>query len=239
VADFQAAKRIIDCAISNFGQLNILVNNAGPLRDRMIFNMSEEDWDISLNTHLKGCFNCTRHACAYWRVEHKAGRVRGGRIINILSDAGLYGSPGQANYSAAKGGIGGFTMAVAQAMERYEVTCNAVAPGGRTRMVLETPSLAPLAKEPPPGEFDMMDPENVGPIVAFLASDEAKDITGEVFRLIGDRVWLLRGWHTIDTVAKGKAKWTPEELVPVVKGMMKKAPPKTSIMDIFKEAGMI
>jgi NAD(P)-dependent dehydrogenase (short-subunit alcohol dehydrogenase family) len=241
VANFEGAKRIIDTAINKFGQLNILVNNAGILRDRMVFNMAEEEWDAVISVHLKGTFNCIRHACAYWRNQHKAGKVLGARIINTVSDAGLLGNVGQSNYGAAKGAIAAFSMIVAREMERYGVTSNCIAPVARTRLTTDaTPSIAPIMeKKPPPGEFDMIDPENMAPLVVYLASDDAKDISGEVFRLVGDRVWFLRGWHTIDSKAKGKARWAPEELGPVIKEMMKKAPPKEDTTTPFKEAGII
>jgi NAD(P)-dependent dehydrogenase (short-subunit alcohol dehydrogenase family) len=241
VSNFAAAKAIIDTAINSFGKLNILVNNAGILRDKMLFNMTEEEWDAVIAIHLKGTFNCTRHACAYWRAEHKAGNIHGGRIINTVSDAGLLGNPGQTNYGAAKAAIAAFTVITGKEMARYEVTCNAIAPAARTRLTTDaTPSLAPMMeKMPAAGQFDLMDPENIAPLIVYLASDDAKDTTSEVFRIYGDRVWLLRGWHTIDTVAKGQAKWTPEELAPVIKGMLAKAPPKPDMMDPFKEAGAI
>lgn len=242
VTDFQGAKRIIDCAIENFGKLNILVNNAGILRDRMLFNMAEEEWDAVMSVHLKGTFNCSRHACAYWREEHKAGRVHEGKIINTSSDAGLLGNIGQSNYGAAKAGIAAFTIILAREMERYGVNCNVVVPVARTRLTTDaTPSMrAFMEVTPPPGELDMLDPENMAPLVVYLASDKAKDISGEVFRLVGNRVWLLRGWHTIDTLPKEeKARWAPEELDKVVKEMMKKAPPKEEMMAPFKEAGLI
>jgi NAD(P)-dependent dehydrogenase (short-subunit alcohol dehydrogenase family) len=240
VADFQGAKRIIDCAIENFGELNILVNNAGILRDRMIFNMAEEEWDAVIGVHLKGTFNCIRHACAYWREEHKAGRNHEGKIVNTTSDSGLLGNPGQCNYGAAKAGIAALTVITAREMARYGVNCNAVAPGGRTRMTTDAipAQAAIMGAKPPEGEFDMFAPENVAPLVVFLASDEAKDITGEIFRCFGDRVWFLRGWHTIDSEARGKARWSPEELGPVVKEMMKEAPPKEDMTSTFTELGM-
>ena len=238
VADFQGAKRIIECAAEKFGKLNILVNNAGILRDRMIFNMSEEDWDGVINVHLKGTFNCIRHACSYWREEHKAGRNHEGKIISTSSDSGLLGNPGQANYGAAKAGIAALTMIVAQEMARYGVNCNCVAPGGRTRMTTDAVGGGMMAETPPAGEFDVHDPENVAPMVVFLASDEAKDINGEVFRSIGDRVWFLRGWHTVDMAARGKARWSPEELGPVVKQMMNNAPEKPTMISVFQELGI-
>ena len=241
VIDFDGAKKIIDSAIDNFGKLNILVNNAGILRDRMIVNMNEAEWDAVINTHLKGHFNCARHACAYWRKEHKAGNILNGKIINTASDAGLLGNPGQVNYGAAKAGIAAMTMIIAKEMERYNVTCNCIAPGARTRLTTDaTPSLAAFMEEKPPsGEFDPLDPDNMAPLIVYLASDDASDISGEVFRIMGDRVWLLAGWHNVDSVAKGKARWTPEELGPVIKKMMEKAPAKEDIMSSFKDLGVL
>lgn len=149
VTDFQGAKRIIDTAIEEFGRLDILVNNAGILRDRMVFNMSEEEWDAVLNVHLKGTFNCTRHAYAYWREQHKAGNPISGRIISTASDAGLLYNPGQSNYGAAKTAITAFTLIVAKEMARYGVTANVIVPVARTRLTTEaTPSLAPLMSTP-------------------------------------------------------------------------------------------
>jgi len=241
VADFQGAKRIIDTAVEKFGQLNIVVNNAGILRDKMIFNMGEEDWDAVLGVHLKGTFNCTRHACAYWREQHKAGKVLGGRLVHTVSDAGLLGNPGQANYGAAKAAIAAFSLIVSREMARYEVTSNCVAPGARTRLTTDaTPSLAAImGKTPPPGEFDPLDAEHMAPLVVYLASDDAKDITGETFRLFGDRIWFLRGWHNVESKAKGKARWNPEELGPVIKEWVKKAPAKDDMTMPFKELGLI
>lgn len=241
VTDFQAAKKIIECAVEKFGKLNILVNNAGILRDRMFFNMAEEEWDAVLNVHLKGTFNCSRHACAYWREEHKAERVHEGKIINTTSDAGLLGNVGQTNYGAAKAGIAALTNILAREMERYGVSCNVIVPVARTRLTTDaTPSMrAFMEKTPPPGEFDMLDPENMAPLVVYLASDKAKDISGNVFRLVGNKVWLLGGWHTIDMQTKEeKARWTPEELDKAIKELMKKAPPKEDVSTPFREAGL-
>ncbi len=241
VTSFQGAKKIIDCAIEKFGKLNILVNNAGILRDKMFFNMTEEEWDAVLNVHLKGTFNCSRHACAYWRQEHKAERVHNGRIINTTSDAGLLGNVGQTNYGAAKAGIAALTNILAREMERYNVTCNVIVPVARTRLTTDaTPSMrAFMESTPPPGELDMLDPENMAPLVVYLASDKAKDVTGQVFRLVGNKVWLLGGWHTIDVqTKKEKARWTPGELDKAVKELLKKAPPKLDVTTPFREAGL-
>jgi len=242
VVDFQAAKRIIDTAISNFGKLDILVNNAGILRDRMIFNMTAEEWDAVLGVHLKGTFNCTRHACAYWREQHKAGKPVAGRIINTVSDAGLVYNPGQSNYGAAKAGIAAFTLIVAKEMAKYFVTSNVVVPMARTRLTTDaTPSLAPLMSTPEDMEkkfgFDVLDPDNIAPLVVYLASDDAKDITGQVFRIIGGTVWLLESWRSFDKITK-PGRWAPEELGPKVKELLGRAPEREDLQIIIKDVGI-
>jgi len=242
VVDFQAAKKIIDKAISYFGKLDILVNNAGILRDRMIFNMAEEEWDAVLDVHLKGTFNCTRHACAYWREQRKAGKPVEGRIVNTVSDAGLVYNPGQSNYGAAKAGIAAFTLIVAKEMAKYGVTSNVVVPMARTRLTTDaTPSLAPLMSTPEDMEkkfgFDVLDPDNIAPLVVYLASDDAKDITGQVFRIIGGTVWLLESWRSFDKIMK-PGRWTPEELGPKVKELLRRAPERESLQIIIKDLGI-
>lgn len=241
VSSFAETKVLIDTAISKFGKLNILVNNAGIVRDRMIFNMSEEEFDKVIAIHLKGTFNCMRHACAYWRDQHKAGNILNGAIVNTTSDAGLLGNPSQSNYGAAKAGIAAMTIIVALEMARYNVRCNCIAPAARTRLSTDaTPSLKPLVEGiSVPGGFDFMAPENMAPLVAYLASDEAKDVNGEVFRSMGDRIWFLRGWHNVDTVAKGNARWTAGELGPVIKKMVAKAPPRDDLTSPYKDAGIV
>lgn len=238
VADFQGAKRIIDSAIEKFGKLNIVVNNAGILRDRMLFNMSEEEWDAVIAVHLKGTFNCMRHACGYWREQHKAGNILGGRFVNTVSDAGLLGNPGQTNYGAAKAAIAALSMIVAREMERYEVASNCVAPMARTRLTTEaTPSLAAfMGDKPAEGTFDMQDPDNMAPLVAYLASDKAKGISGEVFRLCGNRVWWLRGWHNVDTFAtEEKRKLTPDDIDTNLRKAMENAPPKEDLTSMMMQ----
>lgn len=241
VSDFQGAKRIIDAAISNFGKLNILVNNAGIVRDKMIFTMTEEQWDDVIAVHLKGTFNCIRHACVYWRDEHKAGRIHNGRIINTTSDAGLLGNQSQANYGAAKAAIAALSLIASEEMKRYDVTSNCVAPVARTRITTDaSPSgAAVMGNVPPPGQWDPMAPEHIARLVAYLASDDAKDITGEVFRVIADTVYLLQGWHSIDKVSNNKKDWTPEELGPAIKKMLGKAPSRENIAGVFMEGGFI
>jgi NAD(P)-dependent dehydrogenase (short-subunit alcohol dehydrogenase family) len=233
VSSFTATKELIDTAVSKFGKLNILVNNAGIVRDKMIFNMGEDDWDRVIAIHLKGSFNCVRHACAYWREQHKAGNILNGSIVNTSSDAGLLGNVGQVNYGSAKAGIALMTVVVALEMAKYGVRCNCIAPSARTRMTTEaTPSLgAVMGGEVAPGEFDMFAPENMAPLVVYLASDDAKDISGEVVRVMGNRIWLSAG-----TVAKKeKAKWEPGELGQALKNLIKQAPPKEDIMSISKD----
>ena len=245
VVDFQAAKRIIDTAISNFGKLDILVNNAGILRDRMIFNMTEEEWNDVLDVHLKGTFNCTRHACAYWREQHKAGKPVAGRIINTVSDAGLVYNPGQSNYGAAKAGIAAFTLIVAKEMAKYGVTSNVVTPFARTRLTTDaTPSLAPFMNILTPEDmekkfgFDVLDPENIAPLVVYLASDDAKDITGQVFRIVGGTVWLLESWRSFKKITK-PGRWTAEELGPKVKELLSKAPERENFQAIMKDLDIL
>ncbi len=213
VADFKAAKRIVECALDNFGKLNILVNNAGILRDRMIFNMAEEDWDSVIAVHLKGTFAMSRHACEYWREEHKKGNILNGRIINTSSDAGLLGNVGQSNYGAAKAAVALMAITMDAEMAKYGVTCNAIAPVARTRLTVEaTPSTAPImGRQVEEGTFDVFDPRNIAPLVAWLASDDAANVHGEVFRVGGGTVWLMQGWHSVGKVSQ-KATWEPAVL---------------------------
>jgi NAD(P)-dependent dehydrogenase (short-subunit alcohol dehydrogenase family) len=212
VTDFKAAKRIFECAIDNFGKLNVLVNNAGILRDRMIFNMSEEDWDAVIDVHLKGSFNMSRHVCAYWREQHKLGNVLNGRIIMTSSDSGLLGNAGQSNYGAAKAALAAMAIIIDREMARYGVTVNTIAPVARTRMTLEgVPSSMFAGTEKGAQQWDPYSPANVAPVVAWLASDDAKDVHGEVFRSGLGGVWLLKGWSTASLVSQ-KAAWDPAEL---------------------------
>jgi NAD(P)-dependent dehydrogenase (short-subunit alcohol dehydrogenase family) len=208
VSDFQAAERLVDCALESFGRLDILVNNAGILRDRMIVNMTEQEWDSVISVHLKGTFAATRHAAGYWRREFKAGKHVSGRVINTSSPSGLFGNIGQANYGAAKAGIAAFTEIAALELARYDVTVNAIAPNARTRMTQQAfGSLQPAR----PG-FDAMDPANISPIVVALASDGARSITGQCFFVFGGMVNMLRPWDS-GTIIKKEGRWEPEEFL--------------------------
>jgi len=236
VSDFQGAKRIIQCAVDTFGKLNILVNNAGILRDRMTFSMSEADWDAVIAVHLKGTFNCSHHACVYWREQHKAGNILNGRIISTTSDAGLLGNVGQLNYGGAKAAIAAMTIIMDQEMKRYGVTCNAIAPLARTRLTTEaTPSTAAIMGKPQEGKFDALGAQNVSPVVVYLASEEAGDIHGEVFRVGGGNVWVMRGWTSMKRISKA-GEWDLDELGKKIKDdLLAGLPPKEQMETIFGE----
>jgi NAD(P)-dependent dehydrogenase (short-subunit alcohol dehydrogenase family) len=213
VADFEQAAAMVRQAIETFGGLDILVNNAGFVRDRMLVNTSEEEWDAVIRVHLKGHFAPLRHAGAYWRAEAKEGRQRAARVINTSSGAGLQGSVGQATYSAAKAGIAGLTLVAAQEMGRYGVTVNAIAPVAKTRMT--------------EGAFDtsqMALPEDNSPVVAWLASEAAGDVTGRVIEVDGSRITVETGWAHGPSRDNG-TRWTAAEIGPALRGLLAEAPP--------------
>jgi len=216
VGTWAGAARVIDTAVETFGGLDVLVNNAGIVRDRMLVSCGEDEWDEVVRVHLKGHFAPLRHASAYWRGVHKAGGSVSGRVINTSSGAGLFGSVGQANYSAAKAGIAAMTLVAAAELARYGVTVNAIAPAARTRMTEETFSASMAA---PSDGFDAMAPENVSPLVVWLGSAESADVTGQMFEVDGGRVCLVQGWQRGREIDKS-ARWEPEELGPVVRELV-------------------
>ena len=216
VADWDGAGRMIRTAIDAWGRLDVLVNNAGFVRDRMLVSTSEAEWDAVIRVHLRGHFAPTRHAIAHFRERAKAGEKLNARIINTTSGAGLLGSVGQAAYSAAKAGIAALTLVEAAELARYGVTANAVAPAARTRMTEET--FADMMRKPASG-FDSMDPENVSPLVAWLASVESSDVTGRVFEVSGGAVGLAEGWRVGPAVDK-KARWEAPELGSAVRALL-------------------
>jgi len=207
VADFAGAGRLVQQAIDEFGRLDILVNNAGILRDRMLVNMSEDEWDSVIDVHLKGHFAPTQHAAAYWREQSKAGEVVRGRVVNTSSPSGVFGNVGQANYGAAKAAIAGFTIIAAQELQRYGVTVNCLAPNARTRMTEETFQMAA-----PPEGFDPLDPANVSAVVVALCANEAQAITGQVIHIWGGAVNVLHGWSAGELLDAPEG-WEPDALL--------------------------
>ncbi|HEX3336480.1 MAG TPA: SDR family oxidoreductase [Jatrophihabitans sp.] len=229
VADWAGAKRLVDTATSRFGRLDVLVNNAGFLRDRMLVNLDEDQWDAVIRVHLKGHFAPMRHAAGYWRDESKAGRQPAARIINTSSGAGLLGSLGQGNYSAAKAGIATLSIVAAAELGRYGITVNAIAPAARTRMTERT--FADAMAGPKDGGFDAMAPENVSPLVVWLGSVESAHITGRVFEVEAGKITVADGWRRGPTVDKG-ARWDPAELGPVVGDLLAKATPPEPVYGV-------
>ena len=215
ISTWAGAERLINTAVETFGDLHAVVNNAGILRDRMMANMSEEEWDAVIKVHLKGTFAPSRMAAAYWRDRNKAGHPVDGRIINTSSVSGIYGNVGQTNYGAAKAGIAAFTTIAALELARYGVTVNAVAPVALTRMT-ENLGPAPETEE----EREQRSPKWIAPIVTWLASAESKDITGRVFEASGQVLAIAEGWHRGPTHAPVE---DPTALGPIVEELMSKA----------------
>lgn len=216
VADWEGAKHLVDAAIEAFGRLDVLVNNAGILRDKMVFTMEEEDWDSVIRVHLKGTFAPTRHACAYWRSESKAARQPRAAIINTVSGAGLRGNAGQANYGSAKAAIAGLTIVTSLEMSRYGVRCNAISPAGITR-ISGTISATEIRQPDEYEDYDPQNPQNSAPMVAWLASDQALHVTGQVFRAIGPTIWHYRGWTLGASVtSRDEQKWKAADIGPAV-----------------------
>jgi NAD(P)-dependent dehydrogenase (short-subunit alcohol dehydrogenase family) len=225
VADWAGAGRMIAAAVESFGRLDVLVCNAGFLRDRMFANAGEDEWDAVMRVHLKGHFAPARHAAAHWRDAAKRGEPVDARIINTTSGAGLQGSIGQAAYSAAKGGIAALTLVQAAELGRYGVTANAIAPAARTRMT-ET-AFAQAMKAPESG-FDAMAPENVSPLVAWLASTQARGVTGRVFDVSGGVIAVEDGWRPGAMIDRG-ARWDARELDGAMQDLLARAAPPAKV----------
>jgi NAD(P)-dependent dehydrogenase (short-subunit alcohol dehydrogenase family) len=219
VSDYDAAGNMIQQAIDTFGGLDVLVNNAGILRDRMLVNMTIEEWDSVIKVHLRGTFCPTRHAAEYWRNRSKAGEENDARIINTTSSSGIYGNAGQTNYGAAKAGIASFTIIAGKELERYGVTVNAIAPGALTRMTEDLNPNRPKVEE---GQWAPFGAENIAPLVVWLGSSESREISGRVFNVAGGRISVAEGW----TYGPGEdhgARWDPNELGKVVPDLVSKA----------------
>jgi NAD(P)-dependent dehydrogenase (short-subunit alcohol dehydrogenase family) len=207
VSDWDGAKRMVDQAVTTFGDLHVLVNNAGILRDRMLINMSPEEWDVIMKVHLRGHFCTTRWAATYWREQSKEGKTDKRSVINTSSTSGLFGNVGQTNYGAAKTGIATFTSIADSELGRYGVRVNAIAPAAATRL---TATVAPDRPETAPGEWSAMDPANIAPFVAYLATEDCP-IHGRIFLVSGGKVHLFQPFAVIDSVEKN-GLWTVAEL---------------------------
>jgi NAD(P)-dependent dehydrogenase (short-subunit alcohol dehydrogenase family) len=219
VADWEGGRRLVASTVEAFGDLHVLVNNAGILRDKMLVNMSVEEWDSVLHVHLKGHFVPTRHAAGYWREQIKSGAEVNAAIVNTSSTSGLLGNPGQTNYGAAKAGIAAFTVIAAQELARYGVRVNAIAPAARTRMTEQTPGLGDIVKAPTdPSKFDVWDPANISPLVAYL-STESCPLTGKVLFVQGGEVRLFQPWTMTETMKKND-RWTVAELAEKLPGVV-------------------
>jgi NAD(P)-dependent dehydrogenase (short-subunit alcohol dehydrogenase family) len=220
IADWDGARALVASAIDTFGTLDVLVNNAGFLRDRMLFTTSEAEWDAVIRVHLKGHFAPTRHAADFWRARSKAGEEVDARIVNTSSGAGLMGSVGQGAYSAAKAGIAALTLVEAAEMRRYGVTANAIAPAARTRMTEQV--FADRMAAPGAG-FDANHPGNISPVVVWLGSKESRGVTGRVFEVEGGMISVADGWQHGPKAEKA-ARWEPAEIGPAVERLLEQAP---------------
>ena len=224
ISSWAGAERLVKQAVDTFGTLHVLVNNAGILRDRMMVNMSEAEWDAVITVHLKGTFAPAHHAAAYWRDQSKAGTPVDARIINTSSSSGIFGNVGQSNYGAAKAGIAAFTIITSQELGRYGVTVNAIAPTALTRMTEDLEVLKSISDSGKESGFDMLAPDNVSPLVVYLGSEASREITGRVFSVVGGKVNVVEGWVNGPGTDKG-AKWEPGELAEVLPDLVRQAAP--------------
>ncbi len=218
VSDWDSAGRIIKTALDSFGGLDVVVNNAGFVRDRMFVSSTVDEWDAVLRVHLRGHYCVARHAVEYWRNQSKLGQPVDARIINTSSGAGLNGSMAQSAYSAAKGGIASLTLVQAAELARYGITANALAPAARTRMTEQ--AFADMMKKPEEG-FDRQDPDNIAPTVVWLGSAQSSQVTGCVFELEGGAIMIDEGWRDGERVDIGR-RWAPSEVGAAVETLLKK-----------------
>ena len=222
ITNHEDAGRIVQQALGAYGDCHVVVNNAGICRDRMFASMSPDDWDQVISVHLKGHFCISSHLARYWRTRGKEGHPVSGRIINTSSGAGLLGSVGQSNYSAAKGGILSLTLVQAAELGRYGVTANALAPQARTGMTQEV--FAEMMKIPEDGSFDQYHPDNAAPLVVWLASEASGHVTGQCFEIFGGKLSVADGWRTGPELDRA-ARWAPEELTDAVNHLLAEAQP--------------
>jgi NAD(P)-dependent dehydrogenase (short-subunit alcohol dehydrogenase family) len=228
IADFEGAGRMIEAAVSTFGGLDVLVNNAGILRDRMLVNMTDAEWDAVIRVHLRGTFSPMRHAAGYWRDRAKAGETNDARIINTTSPSGIYGNVGQTNYGAAKAGIAAMSVIAAMELGRYGITVNAIAPAALTRMTENLGGFSPSADRKPE-EFDANDPDNIAPLVVWLGSTESAGITGRVFNVHGGHISVAEGW-VAGPAANKDDRWEVSELGKVVPDLVARAAPNANML---------
>jgi NAD(P)-dependent dehydrogenase (short-subunit alcohol dehydrogenase family) len=225
ISEWDSAAGVIRTAIDAFGGLDVLVNNAGFVRDRMFVNSTLEEWDAVIKVHLRGHFCVTRHAADYWRDRAKQNLPVDARIINTSSGSGLYGNVGQSAYSAAKGGIASLTLVEAAELRRYGITANALAPSARTRM---TEAVFGDRMQKPDSGFDVQDPDNISPLVVWLGSRESSSVTGRVFDIEGGRITLVDGWNDGPTADK-RARWEPHEIGPAVHRLIAEQRPQRKV----------
>lgn len=229
VADDEGANRLVHCALDEFGRLDVLVNNAGILRDRMLVNMTFEEWDAVIRVHLRGTFGPMHVAARHWRERAKAGDPVDARVINTTSASGIYGNVGQSNYGAAKAGIAALTIIASKELARYGVTVNAIAPAALTRMTI--PLRQPGAPERPAGSFDPGAPANVAPLVVWLGSTRSAAVTGRVFNVRGGRISVAEGWRAGPAVAQDRP-WDPWELDEVLPDLVARAQPNAPMSGV-------
>jgi len=228
ITNYADSENAVKQAIQTFGDLHVVLNNAGINRDRMFASMTEQEWDAIMSVHLKGHFCISSHAVHYWRDQSKAGKKVDARIINTTSGAGLQGSIGQSNYAVAKAGIAALTLNQAAELARYGVTANSVAPSARTGMTTAVEAMAQRMKKPEDGSFDHFAPENVSSLLVWLGSSQSAHVTGRVFESEGGRICICDGWRTTEGVDKG-ARWEPAEVGEAIKQLLAKEVPAQQV----------